>query len=69
MSHALKLVPNIIHSRISTKLEQEIGVQFGFRAGLGTKEALFSLQVPTNTMSEGCEIRFTCFIDFKKASD
>ena len=70
MSHALKVLLNIIHSRIYTKLEEHLSeVQFGFRAGLGTREALFSLQVLIQRARDvNCDV-FACFIDFEKAFD
>ncbi|XP_030756384.1 uncharacterized protein LOC115882457 [Sitophilus oryzae] len=46
MSHALKVLLKIIHNRIYKKCEQESGYeQFGFKSGLGTREALFCLQL------------------------
>jgi len=46
MSHLLKLFLKIIHSRIFKKCEQDISQsQFGFREGMGTREALFGLNV------------------------
>jgi len=53
MSHILKIFLKVIHARTYNKTEihntlyyitQE---QFGFRNGLGTREALFSMQIPT----------------------
>uniref|UniRef100_A0A8D8V3E1 Craniofacial development protein 2 n=1 Tax=Cacopsylla melanoneura TaxID=428564 RepID=A0A8D8V3E1_9HEMI len=70
MSHTLKLLLKIIHRRICLKLEREISPsQFGFRQGMGTREALFGI----NTLVERClEVNrsiFACFIDFTKAFD
>ncbi|XP_060523267.1 craniofacial development protein 2-like [Cylas formicarius] len=46
MSHALKAFLNIIQARIYKRLDENISAnQFGFRKGLGTREALFAIQV------------------------
>lgn len=46
MSHILKVFLRVIHQRIYNKLEEEISnMQFGFRKGLGTREALYGIQV------------------------
>ena len=44
--NARKLLLKIIHKRIYHKCERNISDnQFGFKSGIGTREALFSLQV------------------------
>lgn len=49
MSHGLKLLLKIIHKRIFKKCEIDLDdAQFGFREGMGTREALFSLSVEIN---------------------
>lgn len=46
MSQVLKLFLNIIHARIRVRCDEQLGdSQFGFRAGVGTREALFAVQV------------------------
>lgn len=46
MSHTLKLFLKIIPKRICTKLEKEISEsQFGFRQGMGTREALCGINI------------------------
>ncbi|CAH2235401.1 jg5969 [Pararge aegeria aegeria] len=45
MSQVLKLFLNIIHERIRAKCDEQLAdSQFGFRAGVGTREALFAIQ-------------------------
>ena len=45
MNHVLKLFLRIIHQRIYRRIEEHLtNTQFGFRNGLGTREALFSMQ-------------------------
>lgn len=70
MSHVLKTFLKVIHERIYPKLEEHIGeTQFGFRKGLGTREALFSLNVLIQRARDvNCDV-FACFIDFEKAFD
>ena len=70
MSHILKTFLKIIHTRIHRKLEIDISdTQFGFRNGVGTREALFAL----NVMSQRCldinQDLYICFIDYNKAFD
>lgn len=48
MSYVLKVFLRIIHTRIFKKCEEHVDrVQFGFRNGVGTREALFCLNVLT----------------------
>ena len=70
MSHVLKTFLRIIHTRIYTKCEREIDpVQFGFRNGLGTREALFSLNVLTQRCRDMNVDVYACFVDYRKAFD
>lgn len=70
MSHTLKLFLKVIHERIYRKLETRItNTQFGFRNGLGTREALFSVQVLIQRCRDtNCDV-YACFVDFEKAFD
>uniref|UniRef100_A0A8D8XFQ8 Craniofacial development protein 2 n=1 Tax=Cacopsylla melanoneura TaxID=428564 RepID=A0A8D8XFQ8_9HEMI len=70
MSHVLKIFLRIIHVRLYGKLEDHMGdTQFGFRNNLGTREALFSLQVLVQKCRDLCHPVYMCFIDFEKAFD
>lgn len=70
MSHVLKLFLKIIHERIYRKLEAQIGdTQFGFRNGMGTREALFALQILIQRCRDVNADVYACFIDFNKAFD
>lgn len=70
MSHVLKIFLSIIHQRIYHKIEDHIGdTQFGFRKGLGTREALFSIEVLVQRSRDVNSDVFLCFIDFEKAFD
>ncbi|XP_076384113.1 uncharacterized protein LOC143261929 [Megalopta genalis] len=70
MSHTLKIFLRILQNRIFLLCESRMGdKQFGFRNGLGTREALFCMRV---LIQKNCEFRkdvYICFIDFEKAFD
>uniref|UniRef100_A0A8D8Z4U1 Craniofacial development protein 2 n=1 Tax=Cacopsylla melanoneura TaxID=428564 RepID=A0A8D8Z4U1_9HEMI len=70
MSHLLKLFLKIIHRRIYRICEERVtDTQFGFMKGVGTRDALFSLQVLFQRCRDmNCNI-YTCFIDYQKAFD
>ena len=70
MSHVLKLFLKIVHSRIYTKCEENIGrSQFGFKNGFGTREALFSIQVLIQRCRDVNVDVYACFVDYEKAFD
>lgn len=70
MSHTLKIVLKIIHRRIYRKCEQNISPeQFGFRLGLGTREALFGITVLLEKCRDQRKDVYLCFIDYEKAFD
>lgn len=70
MSHTLKIFLKIIHNRIYRKYEDNIGeTQFGFRNSMGTREALFTMQVLIQRCRDvSCDV-YICFIDYAKAFD
>lgn len=70
MSHVLKIFLRIIHSRIYNKCEEQINdTQFGFRKGLGTREAIFCMNVLTQQCRDMNVHMYACFIDYRKAFD
>lgn len=70
MSHALKVLLKIIHNRIFKKCEANVSNdQFGFRAGMGTREAIFTLQMLLQKCYDQRKDIFVCFIDLEKAFD
>ena len=70
MSHVLKLFLKIVHSRIYSKCEKNIGrSQFGFKHGFGTREALFSIQVLIQRCRDVNVDVYVCFVDYEKAFD
>ncbi|CAG4958055.1 unnamed protein product [Colias eurytheme] len=70
MSHVLKLFLKVIHNRIYSKCEATLSnTQFGFRSGLGTRDALFGYQVLIQRCWDMNKDVFVCFIDYEKAFD
>lgn len=70
MSHLLKLFLKIIHQRIFKICEEQMSnTQFGFRNAMGTREAIFSLQVLFQRASDVNQNIYACFIDYQKAFD
>lgn len=70
MSHTLKVFLKIIHARIYKKCEEQIGeTQFGFRNGLGTREALMGMHVLVQRCLDISVDVYACFIDYEKAFD
>lgn len=70
MSSVLKLFLKILHKRIYKKCEEYISeTQFGFRNGLGTRDALFGLQVLVQRCMDINKDVHIAFIDYEKAFD
>uniref|UniRef100_A0A8D8SJ40 Craniofacial development protein 2 n=2 Tax=Cacopsylla melanoneura TaxID=428564 RepID=A0A8D8SJ40_9HEMI len=70
MSHTLKTFLKVIHKRIVNKLEENISdTQFGFRNGLGTREALFAYNVIIQRCLDVNQTVYVCFLDYNKAFD
>lgn len=70
MSHVLKIFLKIIHARIRNKCEAETSdTQFGFRNGMGTREAIFALNVLSQRCLDVNQDLYICFIDYSKAFD
>lgn len=70
MSHMLKLFLKVIHRRIYQKCEKQISQnQFGFMKAVGTREALFGVQVLIQRCRDvNCDV-YACLIDYEKAFD
>uniref|UniRef100_A0A8D8VTC7 Craniofacial development protein 2 n=1 Tax=Cacopsylla melanoneura TaxID=428564 RepID=A0A8D8VTC7_9HEMI len=70
MSHLLKLFLKIIHKRIYRKCEEKIAPnQFGFINAVGTREAIFSIQVLFQRCRDVNHNVFACLVDYEKAFD
>lgn len=53
MSHTVKILLRVIQNRIQSKCEEHISKeQFGFRGGLGTREALFCINILIQKLRE-----------------
>jgi exonuclease III len=70
VSHASKILLQILTKRIEAKTVSVIGkTQFGFRRGVGTRDAIGVLRtVVERSIEFGNEI-YICFVDFEKAFD
>uniref|UniRef100_A0A8D8W5N2 Craniofacial development protein 2 n=2 Tax=Cacopsylla melanoneura TaxID=428564 RepID=A0A8D8W5N2_9HEMI len=70
MSHLLKLFLKIIHKRIYKKCESQISPnQFGFVNAVGTREALFAIQILVQRCRDvNCDV-YICLVDYQKAFD
>lgn len=70
MSHLLKLFLKILQRRIYGLCEENIFVtQFWFRDAVGTREALFCVQVLFQRCRDMNVDVYACFIDYRKAFD
>lgn len=70
MGHLLKLFLKIIHRRIYNLCEEQIVPnQFAFVNDVGTREALFSVQVLFQRCRDVNSNVFACLIDYQKAFD
>ena len=70
MSHALKTFLRIIHNRIYRICEEHCGeTQFGFKKGMGTREALFGMKILLQRCYDYQQEIHICFIDYEKAFD
>src|SRR3984885_14147392 len=72
ITHAAKIMIRILTRRIQAKTEaiNEIGDdQFGFRKGMGTRDAIGSLRVLTERSCEIGQEVYICFVDYEKAFD
>ena len=64
MSHALKTFLRVLHTRRFPKCEELRGEpQFGFKKGLGTREALFYMKILLQKAYDHRKDVFVCFID------
>lgn len=70
MSQALKILLKIIQARIHRKCEADLSsTQFGFREGLGTREALAAVSILFQKCRDMRRDIYVCFIDYEKAFD
>jgi len=70
MSHVLKVLLKVIEQRIVKRIDDNLPeVQFGFRSGVGTRDAIVCFRNVYERCIEMQSDVYTCFIDFEKAFD
>jgi len=70
LSHASKIMLKILNNRIRTKTSEYIGNdQFGFRKGMGTREAIAVMRALGERSMEHNQEVYVCFVDYEKAFD
>jgi len=70
VSHASKILFQIILERIRVKTETEIAdEQAGFRQGRGTRDQITNLRILMHKAREHQQPLHMCFVEFKKAFD
>ena len=70
ISHASKILLNVLLKRIENKLEEEVSnTQAGFRKNRGTRDHIFNLRMIIQKYREINASLHTCFIDYSKAFD
>uniref|UniRef100_A0A8D8R613 Craniofacial development protein 2 n=1 Tax=Cacopsylla melanoneura TaxID=428564 RepID=A0A8D8R613_9HEMI len=70
LSHASKILTNIIINRIEDKIEMTLSDdQFGFRKGRGTRDAILSLRLLLEKRLRKNQNTYIAFIDLEKAFD
>ena len=68
--HASKIMLKIIMKRIEGKAMNVISkTQFGFRRGMGTREAIGTMKMLCERSLEYGNDAYICFVDFEKAFD
>jgi len=68
--HASKIMLRILTKRIENKASEYISkTQFGFRRGVGTRDAIGMMRMLCQRMMEHEQELFVCFVDFEKAFD
>ena len=70
MSQVAKIILKVLDERLKSKVDEGVDkAQFGFRKGLGTRNATFMLRTVMERAIEKQKDVYMCFIDFEKAFD
>jgi hypothetical protein len=70
ISHASKILLKILNNRLRATTEAYIGNdQFGFRKGMGTREAIAVMRMLSERSIEHNQPVYVCFVDYEKAFD
>lgn len=68
--HVSKILLKVLHNRIEGRVEEYLGkTQFGFRKGVGTRDAIGVLRMLSERIIEFNKEMYVCFVDFEKAFD
>ena len=70
ISHASKVILNILHTRLQQYMNRELpAVEAGFRKGRGTRDQIANIHWIIEKAREFQENIYFCFIDYAKAFD
>ena len=70
ISHAAKIVLKVLTKKIESKVDGMISRnQFGFRKGVGTRDAVGAMKMLCERSLEFGNAVYICFVDFEKAFD
>ena len=70
ISHASKILLQLIKRRITPGIERQLGEnQMGFRKGKGTRDAIFQLRIIGERYRQVGKKLYLCFVDYQKAFD
>ena len=70
MSHVLKVLLKVIENRLKPHIENQLPEeQYGFRSGVGTRDAILCLRNICERSIEMSQDVYICFIDYEKAFD
>lgn len=70
ISHASKILLQLIKRRITPIIERQLGdSQMGFRKGKGTRDAIYQLRMISEKSVQMGKNLYLCFVDYQKAFD
>ena len=70
VSHASKVLLKVLYHRIEARSRDYIGIdQFGFRKGVGTREAIAVMRILSERCIQHDQDLYICFVDYEKAFD
>jgi hypothetical protein len=69
VTHAAKVVAQVLRRRIEKKIEDVLGDQFGFRRGKGTSNAIGMVRIISKQTLDIDGELCACFIDWQKVFD
>ena len=70
ISHASKVLLRVLNTRMRARTTDYIGWdQFGFRKGVGTREAMAIMRIMAERNIEHNQKVYVCFVDYEKAFD